>query len=208
MENKIFAQFGCGYSNPTGWINYDSSPTLRLEKLPLIGMFLTKNESRFPEGILYGDIVKGLPLPENSCDGLYSSHVLEHLAYEDLKTALKNSYKVLKPNGIFRMVLPDLETLATAYVESNEEIASHKFMRHTILGVEKRSRGLKNLIIELFGNSRHLWMWDYKGLSLELKNAGFRNIRKAKFNDSSEAMFKKVEDVDRFENALAIECIK
>ena len=35
-DHKGKVQFGCGFSAPEGWINYDSSPTLRFEKLPTL----------------------------------------------------------------------------------------------------------------------------------------------------------------------------
>ena len=34
-------------------------------------MFYTKNDNRFPGNVKYGDIVKGLPLTNNSCDFVY-----------------------------------------------------------------------------------------------------------------------------------------
>lgn len=37
---------------------------------------------------------------------------------------------------------------------------------------------------------------------------GFKNIRKASFNDSSEGAFKFVENKDRFESAVALEALK
>ena len=41
---SLNVQYGCGLSDPEGWKNFDSSPTLRLQKLPLIGRFIKKVE--------------------------------------------------------------------------------------------------------------------------------------------------------------------
>jgi len=57
----MYVQYGCGFCAPKDWTNFDSSPTLRWERLPVIGKLYTKNSQRFPLGVLYGDIVKGLP---------------------------------------------------------------------------------------------------------------------------------------------------
>ena len=79
--NKLYVQFGCGLSAPKEWLNFDSSLTLRFEKIPLLGKLYSKNEFRFPSNVLFGDIVKGLPkIMNNSCDGIYCSHILEHLS--------------------------------------------------------------------------------------------------------------------------------
>jgi hypothetical protein len=59
-----YVQYGCGLSSPDSWINFDASPNLWLERLPVLGRFYsgTKNlegrivRSRFPENIRYGDI--------------------------------------------------------------------------------------------------------------------------------------------------------
>ena len=78
------------------FLNYDSSPTLIYERIPLIGKLYKKNKEFFPSNVMYGDIVKGLPLEENSIEGIYCSHVLEHLALNELKKSLRNIYKLLK----------------------------------------------------------------------------------------------------------------
>lgn len=92
-------QFGAGYQAPEGWLNFDASPSVWIERLPLIGRFLKINATRFPAGIRYGDIVRGLPVADDSASAVYASHVLEHLAYDDFWAALRNTYRILKPGG-------------------------------------------------------------------------------------------------------------
>ena len=209
---KKYVQYGCGLSAPLDWINFDSSPTLRIQNLPILGTLLkSKLNVIFPSNVLYGDIIKGLPFLENSIDGLYCSHTLEHLSLFDLKKSLKNSYKILKKGGIFRCVLPDLEYHAKLYLnelERGEKIASINFMNATILGVNKRDKNLSSLFKNYYGNANHLWMWDRLSLIEELKNVGFSQVKICSFNDSDDTMFKHVEDESRFINSLAIESIK
>ncbi|HEX6859864.1 MAG TPA: hypothetical protein VF138_06660, partial [Caulobacteraceae bacterium] len=61
---KLYVQYGCGLSAPDGWLNFDASPTLRLQRLPLVGRLLTRGRVRFPEAVRYGDITRGLPLAD------------------------------------------------------------------------------------------------------------------------------------------------
>lgn len=210
--NKKYVQYGCGLSAPKEWINFDVSPTLRIQNTPIIGTILKSSLSaNFPKNIRYGDIIKGLPIKENSCDGLYCSHTLEHLSLNDFRLALKNSFKILKKDGIFRCIVPDIEHLARTYIsqlESGNSSASTSFINDTLMGIKERPRGFKSFIKSFYGNSHHLWMWDHKSLAEELKNAGFTQIRECKFNDSEDQMFKFVEDESRFKNAVAIECRK
>lgn len=213
VKLKQFVQYGCGHSAPKEWINFDVSPTLRIQKIPIVGKILKRKlNTVFPPNVVYGDIIKGLPFNENSCDGVYCSHTLEHLTLQDFRVALKNTHKILKKDGIFRCIVPDLEYSARKYVKSLDDgfnMASIEFIgKNTLLGIEKRPKGLKDFFAVFFGNSHHLWMWDSKSLSEELKIAGFNQIRICSFNDSEEPMFKFVEDRTRFENAVSIECRK
>ncbi len=208
MNRCQYLQYGCGWSAPKKWRNFDASPTLRFERLPLIGHLYTKNESRFPKNVEYGDIVKGLPVSAESCKGVYCSHILEHLSLNDFRVALRNTKEILRPSGIFRLVLPDLEYLAKRYIDNPSNEAALEFMKETALGHESRARGIKGLISLWFGNSQHLWMWDYRSIKFELENAGFGNVRKASFGDSPDPMFGIVEENGRWENCLGVECRK
>lgn len=51
-------------------------------------------------------------------------------------------------------------------------------------------------------------MWDYKAIAAELEQAGFRDIRRAAFNDSQDVLFRDVEELSRWENCLGVECFK
>ena len=49
---------GCGYHTGKSWVNYDVTPTARIQKIPFIGKFLVKKSERFPDEVIYGDIRK------------------------------------------------------------------------------------------------------------------------------------------------------
>lgn len=42
-----------------------------------------------------------------SCDGVFSSHLLEHLRYEDVPTALNEWFRVIRPGGHLMLYVPD-----------------------------------------------------------------------------------------------------
>jgi SAM-dependent methyltransferase len=202
-------QFGCGLCAPSQWQNFDASPTLRLQKLPIFGSLVPAGEfGRFPANINYGDVVKGLPIPDDSVKLLYCSHVLEHLTLLELRQALQNCYRHLETGGIFRFVLPDLEFMSQQYVKSNDPDAALEFMRVTWMGIENRQRNLRGFLKEWLGGSQHLWMWDYKSLSRELSAVGFQDIRRAQVGDSGILEFSDVEDPQRWQNELGIQCHK
>ena len=203
---KLYVQFGCGLCAPEGWRNFDASPRLWVEKIPLIGRFI--RHPLFPKNCEYGDIVRGLPLAPGSCDFLYSSHVLEHLSLEDLRQALANVFRLLKPGGVFRLVVPDLESEAKKYLASDESDRAINFLKSTYLGKETRDRTVMGWLHAMIGNANHLWMWDFRGLEAELKKVGFVNIRRASFGDSHDPKIDRVEDEGRWTDALGIHCFK
>ena len=207
---KRYLQYGCGFTAPDGWVNYDASPTLRFERLPILGKLYTRNKQRFPGNVKFGDIVKGLPEKPGSCDGIYCSHILEHLAYEDFLSALKNTWLILKPGGTFRGVVPDLKAAVMNYIEGYDKLdaPANTLMQNTMLGIETRPKSLSSNLKNMYGNSKHLWMWDYKSLEFELNKAGFVNIRPCNFGDAADPIFKLVEEEGRFFEAAAFECTK
>ena len=201
-----YIQYGCGHHAPDDWLNFDSSPTILLERLPLVGRFCNKNSVRFPPGVRRGDILRGLPIPPGSAAGVYCSHTLEHLALDEFRTALRQTYALLRPGGIFRCVLPDLEYIIRAYLNDPSPNAAHLFMLDSMLGTAIQDRGIKKLLKSWLGRSCHLWMWDYKALEHELAELGFTAIRRAHLGDSEDRRFDSVESPERWINCLGLEC--
>ena len=72
LMKKTYIQYEWGFSNPKGWINYDSSPTLRIQKTFIIGRLIKGLLNVwFPENIIFGDIVSGLKVKENKPFSIY-----------------------------------------------------------------------------------------------------------------------------------------
>jgi ubiquinone/menaquinone biosynthesis C-methylase UbiE len=159
-------------------------------------------------------MVKGLSLPSGSVDGVYASHVLEHLALCDMREALKETHRILKPGGIFRLIVPDLVHRIRYYMERDpaDREAAHTFMRACGFGWEPPRRSLLQRLKYMSANSSHLWMFDRESMGLELEHAGFDRLRQATFGDCEDAMFSYVERSGRFEYGpdpeLAIEVRK
>jgi predicted SAM-dependent methyltransferase len=210
MQSDFYMQYGCGLSAPVEWKNFDSSQTLRWERTPILGRW-TKNAKRFPPHVKLGDIVSGLPLPDGSCKGIYASHVLEHLARNDCYRALENTFKLLAPGGIFRLIVPDLAYIGREYIrmlDKGDPEAGHYLVSATILGEETRARGLFSIAYHTLNTSRHLWMWDEFSLRKALQDRGFDRVRRCAFDDCGDPMFRLVEDRLRFEHAVAMEAWK
>lgn len=86
---------GCGNKYHKDWINLD---------------FKSNNED-----VKEFNLLQKLPFEDNSVDVVYSSHVLEHFTKCEAPKFLEECYRILKPKGIIRVIVPDLEQLMKNY---------------------------------------------------------------------------------------------
>ena len=61
------------------------------------------------------------PVAANSVDAIWSSHNLEHLQRHEVPLALAEFIRVLKPQGLLLLTLPDLQQVAQLVVEDRLE---------------------------------------------------------------------------------------
>lgn len=63
------------------------------------------------------NLVEDLPLPfkDNTIKGVYSSHCLEHLTADEVVKILQEAHRVIKPGGIIRITLPNMDKMFDAY---------------------------------------------------------------------------------------------
>ena len=68
-----------------------------------IGLSLKRNDNRH----IQHDLRNRLPFPDCSIEAFQSEDVFEHIHYDELLPIINDIYRVLKPNGLFRLSLPD-----------------------------------------------------------------------------------------------------
>lgn len=206
---KKMLNFGCGPGIVAdGWVNSDASPTLILQKLPLIGAPLTRNRVKFDSRVVYKNILNIGESEFNSYDYIFSSHVLEHLSLEDFRKTLFNCFKLLKSRGIFRLIMPDIKVLVENYMK-NKDFDSIKLIESMGIGVKSKPKNFFDFLISYLGNSKHLWLWDYETTLKELDAVGFKKIRKYNYGEYDlYPEFSHVEKETRFLNSFAVECTK
>jgi len=215
-QGALYVQYGCGTCAPRTWTNFDASARLRLERSVILGLFVRAAAGRlFPANVRFGDIVRGLPVADGSAAAVFCSHVLEHLARDDLPIALRNTLRILVPGGTFRLVVPDLQWRAARYLAAaakEEAAAADEFMGVCNFRVRRRPKTLLAAGRAAFGRSEHLWMYDFAALKSQLEQAGFVGIRRCEYGDAADPSFAMVEDKSRFvdggQEELALEALR
>lgn len=96
MKQPRLANIGCGATIHPAWENYDLAPGI--------------------PGVRRIDLLRGLPFPDASYDGIYCSHVLEHLPRQRVGNILREFRRALRPGATLRIVVPDLEMIAELYL--------------------------------------------------------------------------------------------
>ena len=186
MENDLIqVNIGCGQTPTPGWLNYDNSFSVRLAKYPFLIIFaerlrlLSEEQKGFisfakKSNVLWADATKVIPLPDNSVQALYSSHMIEHLDREEAHLFLKEAYRVLRPNGIIRIVVPDLAKLINSYMVNRD---ADLFLEKSLLAYPRPKSFVAKLKHLIFGARNHLWMYDGPSLIRLLSTLGFFNPR-------------------------------
>lgn len=68
------------------------------------------------------DIRQKLPYPDHIFDACYSSHVLEHMTEKEGVRFITECWRILKPGGVLRVVVPDLEAIVKNYIEILQQL--------------------------------------------------------------------------------------
>lgn len=180
----IKLHLGCGLNAPKTWRNFDSSLHAQVTKCPwlyrlLRGMNLVNKGSQWPANVGYVDLNKRLPWKDRSADAIYLSHVLEHLSRPTVELFLAESFRVLKPGGVIRIVVPDMYENAEAYLRATDDSAStiEEFLKVINLVVPEERSLVRRMYNSLMGHpSVHKHMYDHVSLSERLSRFGFRQI--------------------------------
>lgn len=176
-SQPLLLHLGCGFVHKSGWTNID-----------LVGS----------SADIFWDLLAPLPFPDDSADGVYHEHVLEHFGLEAGLKVLANCFRVLKPAGILRVVVPDVWRYAESYVTDPDR----KFI-HTV------RPGHPTALLafqEIFFRYGHRMAYDAETLSYVLRRVGFTAISERECNETD--LPHPPDNEDRRLESLYVECRK
>ena len=165
---------GCGKNALDGFLNFDNNVFLLFKFIPfiehLLGLFnfipkwfcefITTSKRK---NIKYCDVSKKLPFKDSTVDLIYSCHMLEHLDKNETRTFFNESFRVLKPNGLMRIVVPDFQRLVDNYKFDRDV---DKFVYDSCLVGKKPKTLIKKLQYLFQGHGWHHQMFNKDSLSI------------------------------------------
>jgi predicted SAM-dependent methyltransferase len=213
---------GCGPITPKGWENLDASWNLLAARVPgLRGLLkatglISKNAAKFnwSQNIRYCNLNNGLPFKDGEASVVYASHVLEHLSRRHARAFVEEAYRVLKPKGVIRLVVPDLEMMARTYLEQLEEQGTNgkqpadELMMHMHTCPDHGDSVPLKLYRGYLDTLSHKWMYDRNSLKQLLAAAGFRELELCSYLDSRIPNIAEVERENRFEDGICVEGVR
>jgi SAM-dependent methyltransferase len=216
-EQPKRVHLGCGLKTPGGWINLDGSWNAWLGKYPTVRRVL-KALDLLPSSaigipwspdILIHDVRKPLPFHDNSIWAIYASHLLEHLYLQEGKRLLKECFRILKPGGILRMVVPDLKAIVMEYMDgkpfnnASDEIEelSRADRLNKRLAFRSPNPISENIFYRIYAAFKdfhsHKWMYDADSLIWYFKWADFVDVHEMQFGRSRIEGIAKIEEEGR-----------
>ena len=216
---------GCGPAAPADWVNLDGSwnawfahhPLLRAG-LRRIGVINAGNQgAQWKVRPVVHDLTRPLPFPENSFWAIYASHVLEHLYRVEADALLAECKRVLKPGGVLRLVVPDLQFLVEDYLKNRNggRTAADSWTAAETLNQKLGFRNPRppdgNMLFRFYALWKdfhsHKWMYDADSLCHSLEIAGFEPVARKEFCSSEIPGIEEVEDPGRVLDGVGV-CIE
>lgn len=176
----VLVNCGCGDKWHKAWINIDFNSNSKHVKKH--------------------NILQGLPLQTRSVDVVYNSCMLEHLTRNQAQDFIAECSRILKDNGILRIVVPDLENICEEYLN---------ILKHIKSGDEEYEEKYEYIVIELLdqmsreysgGEMLKYWKSKNKNSKYILERTGYpekshgdsleENIYKQCFNKIINSLFK------------------
>jgi len=180
-QPNIKLNFGCGLTHYSDWINIDG--------------FFAKHVD------IVLDLRRSLPFADNTVDYCYSEHFLEHLYPIEGMKHLSEVLRILKPGGVYRVVVPAGIRFAEKYINNDND-----FFKLAFPWCDRPIEAVYD-IVNFGGEHRNIF--DLPQLNHMGKKVGFSLIKESAVNASqSPSLQIDKSDPQRVAESLYVEFVK
>jgi len=178
-NGTVKVNLGCGLQVAPSWTNIDGSLNALIAAGPRwlssIGYRFSGAREFYSQDYYCGtlrencfihhNLAYGIPLQDKVADFVYSSHFLEHLDRASARRLIEESFRVLKPGGVIRIAVPDLELAWEMYRRGEKDRMLYDYFFADDGG----------------GFGQHRYAYDYEMLSRLMSEIGFDKVERASF---------------------------
>ncbi len=191
-SKHLLVNLGAGPRGKLGWVNVDAIQADNVNCL--------------------FDCRRSLPFPDNSVKGIFVEHFFEHLDYHDeVPDFLRECYRVLEPNGVLRIIVPD----GGAYLRAYSLGGWDELKRMRMLGDDhyesvfhfaySTRMELINFVFRQWG--QHKFAYDFETVSFVLRKYGFSSVQQVEFGRSISPELC-IDSPERQQESLYVDAIK
>lgn len=148
--------------------------------------FINLDYNWIPGVDLCWDLRKKISLPDQSIEGAYSEHCLEHLSLDDCRRLLIDIKRILKKSAIFRIVVPDAGLFAEIYYKNKSGVKTPFPIIY-----KQPGDGLEDFtpmmhLNRIFRDFEHMYAYDEETLIHLLNEAGYKSVKKMSYRQGSD----------------------
>jgi len=171
--------FGSGGVVLPGWIHVDIDPACK------------------PDMVF--DATKTMPFDDGVADFLHSEDFLDQLSLEEGEAFISECRRIIKPDGVMRLLTVDLRRLVNLYVQGNPELLK---MWEEGVGIPLRTRTLGEVLNEGMRQCGHRFVYDEETLRAMIEPRGFR-VKTVMCNESEHPELRGL-DLRQVDSALSM----
>jgi SAM-dependent methyltransferase len=184
-----------------GWLNTDVTPHMAIARAPglaralrLAGRLSDERWAAYRDGVFrrlrYLDLTRPLPYPDGAFEAVLGSHVLEHLTPAEAERLLRELHRVLRPGGVLRIAVPDLDAVIAAYDPADPD----GFLDGLLQGRERST-----------SRHRHWWQYNERSLRELLERTGYAEVER---HGHAQGRCPDVERIDTRPESLFVEGVR
>lgn len=147
------------------------------------------------------DFNRTLPFPDESFDGIFSEHVLEHFTLADGEQLAREAHRVLRPSGCFRIVAPDAALIMRHYFDRPDELLAHR-------GPGAGQTAMEVINAHFHQRYEHQFVYDFPTLERMLLRAGYRTVERVSYRQSRHCPSIVLDDEKYEWESLYVEAVK
>ncbi|MDR8393381.1 methyltransferase domain-containing protein [Aliifodinibius sp. S!AR15-10] len=128
---------------------------------------------------------KKMPFPDYSVDYIFAEQFIEHITLDDGKYFINESYRILKNGGVLRLATPDLFLLYQIYLDQNDMVSQKEVVERHKNNHNPDVMNTCHFNNDMFRLWGHQFIYDYSTLEKVLHLAGFKEVNRLSFGESS-----------------------